>query len=309
MSRTSPENTVAQGSRLRGILKTMRPHQWTKNVLIFAPIFFDQKLFQWDNLLRVVLGFVLLCLTASVVYLVNDIVDVESDRKHPKKRYRPIASGQVPVSAAWTATAVLLAIVLVGSFLLSPWLTITLLLYLGLHFAYSLRLKHIVLVDVLAIAAGFVLRILAGVSIITVENFSPWLYAVTVVFSLFLAVGKRRQEFIELGDKAAEVRPVFADYNLRLLDELLRLALFTTFLTYLLYTIETTFPGEYLIPTPGLLTVPFVLYGLMRYLYLVFVREEGSAPDEVLMTDRPLQIAIVLWVLSFLAILYVPALI
>jgi len=309
MSKPSSENQVAFVPLLRGILKTMRPHQWTKNILIFAPIFFDQKLFQTDDLLRVVLGFFLLCLTASVVYLVNDIVDVESDRKHPKKRKRPIASGIVPISAAWVATAVLLLIVIPGSLALSPWLTVILVAYLLMHFAYAVRLKHIVLVDVLAITAGFVLRVLAGVSIITVENFSPWLYVVTVGLSLFLAVGKRRQEFIELGDKAAEVRPVFADYNIRLLDELLRLAVFTTFLTYLLYTIETTFPGEYLIPKPGLLTTPFVLYGLMRYLYVVFALEAGSAPDEVLMTDRPLQIAIVLWVLSFLAILYIPALI
>jgi 4-hydroxybenzoate polyprenyltransferase len=309
MSSTSSENNVALVPLLRGIFKTMRPHQWTKNLLIFAPIFFDQKLFQWGDLLRVFLGFLLLCLTASVVYLVNDIVDVESDRKHPKKRYRPIASGAVPIPAAWGATAILLLIALPGSFAISPLLTGTLILYLALHFAYSFRLKHIVLIDVLSITAGFVLRILAGVSIITVENFSPWLYVVTLSLSLFLAVGKRRQEYIELGEKAVEVRPVFGEYNIRLLDELLRLALFTTFLTYLLYTIETTFPGEYLIPKPGLLTVPFVTYGLMRYLYLVYVREDGSAPDEVLMQDRPLQAAIVLWVLSFLAILYVPALI
>ncbi len=309
MSSTSSENNVAFAPLLRGIWKTMRPHQWTKNLLIFAPIFFDQKLFQWGDLLHVVLGFSLLCLTASVVYLVNDIVDVESDRKHPKKRYRPIASGAVPISAAWATTVLLLLVALPGSFLLSPWLTITLVAYLGLHFAYSFRLKHIVLIDVLSIAAGFVLRILAGVSVIMVENFSPWLYVCTVALSLFLAVGKRRQEFVELGERAAEVRPVFRDYNLRLLDELLRMALFTVFLTYLLYTIETTFPGEHLIPNPGLLTVPFVLYGLMRYLYLVYMRDEGSAPDEVLMKDRPLQAAIMLWVLAFLAILYIPALV
>lgn len=297
--------SVAMRPLLRGILKTMRPHQWTKNGLIFIPIFFDQKFFQFDILLEVIIGFFVLSLTASIVYLVNDIVDLESDRMHPKKRFRPIASGEVPVPYA-TGTAVLLFVIVMPlSYLLTPAFTATLLGYLVLHFFYAYRLKHIVLLDVLSISAGFVLRIIAGVVIVQVENFSPWLYVCTITLSLFLAVGKRRQEFLMLGENAGKVRPVFNDYSIALLDEMLRLAVLSTLMTYLLYTAEIDFDG-FIIPNPGLLTVPFVLYALLRYLYLIYVREEGSAPDEVLLKDRPLQLTIVLWGLTFLAILYLP---
>lgn len=298
-------DSIAMLPLIRGIFKTMRPHQWTKNGLIFLPIFFDQKFFILEKLLAVVIGFFILSLTASIVYLVNDIVDVESDRMHPKKRTRPIASGDVPVPYAVCAAVLLFCIVIPTSFLITPAFTATLLAYLVLHFFYAYRLKHVVILDVLSISAGFVLRIIAGVVIVQVDNFSPWLYVCTITLSLFLAVGKRRQEFLMLGENAGKVRPVFNDYSLALLDEMLRLAVLSTFMTYLLYTVEIDFE-QFLIPNPGLLTVPFVLYALLRYLYLIYVREEGSAPDEVLLKDRPLQVTILLWGLLFMAILYLP---
>lgn len=304
---TQQTKSAAWRPLIMGVIKTMRPHQWTKNGLIFLPIFFDQKLFDLGILLDVALGFVLLSFTASIVYLVNDIVDVESDRMHPKKRFRPIASGDVPMRVAVAAAVGLFCIVLPASLLIAPEFTATLLAYLVLHFLYAYRLKHVVLLDVLSISAGFVLRIIAGVVIVQVENFSPWLYVCTITLSLFLAVGKRRQEFLMLGDNAGKVRPVFNDYSIGLLDEMLRLSVLSTFITYLLYTVENDF-GRVFIPNPGLLTVPFVLYGILRYLYLIYVREEGSAPDEILLKDRPLQVTIVLWGLVFLAILYAPRL-
>jgi 4-hydroxybenzoate polyprenyltransferase len=178
-----------------------------------------------------------------------------------------------------------------------------LLAYLLIQIAYSFYLKNIVIIDVLTVTSGFVLRVIAGVAVINVENFSPWLYACAGLLALFLAVGKRRQELVELGDAALNTRPIFKDYNLALIDDMLRLVTTSTFIAYLLYTIEAetgTFGGIKL----SLITVPIVLYGLFRYLYLIHVRGEGSAPDEVLLTDRPLQAVVVVWGLTWMILLY-----
>lgn len=287
----------------RALLKTMRPHQWTKNVLIFAALVFDGQLFIVASLLSVISGFILLCLTASTIYIINDLVDLESDRQHPKKRLRPLASGTLPVRVAIAAAVILPTFSLALAWALSPLFAGVLLVYFVLHIAYSFALKHVVLLDILTITAGFLLRVLAGVAIISVERFSPWLYVCSAMLSLFLAVGKRRQEYVELGEQAGQVRRVFQDYNLPLLDEMLRLSILSTLLTYVLYTIETPFYAQPFGNT-ALLTIPFVLYALMRYMYLILVRNEGSAPDEVLLKDRPLQLAIALWGLLFVLIIY-----
>jgi 4-hydroxybenzoate polyprenyltransferase len=283
----------------------MRPRQWTKNVIIYGGIVFDGQLFVLDSFLRVTVSFVLLCLISSAIYIINDLVDIESDRQHPKKRFRAIPSGQLPIPIAWAAAVILSIVSIGGAALYSFGLAVILLAYLLLHLLYSWKLKHIVILDLLAVAAGFVLRVGAGVIVVHVQAFSPWLYACTALLALFLIIGKRRQELLELGDVAGNIRVTLDSYNLPLLDDMLRMVMTSTLIAYLLYTIEA--PSVLLAGTKlALLTVPFVLYALWRYLYLIHVEGEGSAPDEVLLRDRPLQASILLWGLTFVVILYFP---
>ncbi|MDX1995186.1 MAG: decaprenyl-phosphate phosphoribosyltransferase [bacterium] len=290
---------------LLGLLRTMRPKQWTKNLLfVFPGIVFDGKLFQLDPLLRVLLAFVLLSLVSGSVYIINDLADIENDRRHPRKKFRPIPSGQLPVSVARLAAVIIPLFAVTVAFTLTPALAVILIVYLVQNVAYSLWLKHVVILDVLVVTAGFILRVAAGVVVVPAERFSPWLYACTGLLALFLIIGKRRQELVTLGEKAADARPIFKDYNLPLIDEMLRVVTTSTLLTYTIYTVEA--PSPLLADTnSALLTVPFVMYGLFRYLYLIHVKGEGSAPDEVLLQDRPLQIAMLLFGLTFIVILYV----
>ena len=288
---------------LLGLLRTMRPKQWTKNLLfVFPAIVFDGKLFEPQPFLRVFGAFALFCLMASTVYIINDLVDLENDRQHPKKKNRPLPSGKLPIPLAVGAAIVFPIITLGTALLFSQPLALILATYLVMQLAYSFWLKHVAIVDVLVVTAGFILRVIAGVVVIEVQNFSPWLYAVTGLLALFLAVGKRRQELITLGENAVNTRPIYEEYNLPLIDDMLRVVTTSTFITYMLYTIESqTRLGSDLM----LATVPFVLYGLFRYLYLIHVRGEGSAPDEVLLKDRALQIDIVLFVIANIIIIYV----
>jgi 4-hydroxybenzoate polyprenyltransferase len=285
----------------------MRPRQWTKNVIVYAGIVFDGQLFVPSAFLAITVSFALLCLISSGVYVINDLVDIERDRLHPKKRFRPLPAGELSVPVA-LAAAVVLPLIAVGVALTySPPFAAVLVFYLLLQLAYSFRLKHIPIVDVMTMMVGFILRVAAGVIVVNVAAFSPWLYACTGLLALFLAVGKRRQELLLMADKAGSVRTALAQYNLPLLDDMLRLVITSTFIAYMLYAIEA--PSALLAGTQwALLTVPFVLYGLFRYLFLIHVKGEGSAPDEVLLKDRPLQIAIGLWALTILLILYLPAL-
>jgi len=288
---------------LIGLIRTMRPKQWTKNVVVYAGIVFDGQLFNPDSFFRITLGFFLLCLISSSIYIINDIVDIESDRQHPKKRLRAIPSGQLPITMAIVAGIILTVGTLVVGFALSPYFAAVLLLYLVIHLLYSFYLKRVVLLDIFAVASGFILRVVAGVTLVHVMTFSPWLYASIGLLALFLVIGKRRQELLLLAEKAGSVRVTLDSYNLPLLDDMLRMVTTATLVTYILYTIEA--PSILLAGTNlALLTVPFVLYALFRYLYLIHVKGEGSAPDEVLLKDRPLQIAIGLWGLTFVAILY-----
>ena len=289
---------------LLGLLKTMRPKQWTKNVLfVFPALFFDGQFFNTTPLLRVMGACGLLILMSGTVYIINDLVDIEKDKQHPRKKNRPLPSGQLPIRLAQAAAVIIPIVTLALAYALDTGLAAVLLIYLLIQIAYSFVLKNIVLLDVLTVTSGFVLRVLAGVVVIDVQNFSPWLYACSALLALFLAVGKRRQELVTLGEQALQTRPIFKHYNIALLDDMLRLVTTSTFLTYLLYTIEVdigTFRGVQL----SLLTVPFVLYGLFRYLYVIHVMGEGGAPDEVLLTDRSLQLAIVGWGITFLTLLY-----
>ncbi|MDQ7024793.1 MAG: decaprenyl-phosphate phosphoribosyltransferase [Anaerolineae bacterium] len=289
---------------LIGLLRTMRPKQWIKNVLfVFPAIIFDRQLTNSDSLVRVIFACVLLILMSGTVYIINDLVDIEKDRQHPKKKNRPLPAGQLPKTLAQVAAVILPTATLIAAWFFDKELSLVLAIYLIIQIAYSFWLKNVVIIDVLTVTSGFLLRVLAGVVVIDVANFSPWLYACSGLLALFLAVGKRRQELMTLGEQALQTRPIFKEYNLALIDDMMRLVTTSTFIAYLLYTIEADI-GSFRGTKLALLTVPFVLYGLYRYLYLMHVKGEGSAPDEVLLRDRPLQLAMVGWGLSFIILLY-----
>jgi 4-hydroxybenzoate polyprenyltransferase len=280
----------------------MRPRQWTKNIVIFAPLIFDVKLLDLRYLAQTVAGFVLLCLISGTVYIINDLVDVEQDRQHPKKRNRPIASGQVSAGAAIAAAIVIPLIVLPLGFVLHPLLGIILTLYLLIQFAYSFRLKHVVIIDAMLIASGFVLRVAAGVPLVNAERFSPWLYICMTLLALLFGFGKRRHELVLLEENANVHRQSLKEYTLPLLDHIISIVTASTLLAYALYT----FSAEGLPPNHTMmLTIPFVLYAIFRYLYLIHVKKMGGEPEEIVLSDRPLQATFVLWGISIIIVMYV----
>jgi 4-hydroxybenzoate polyprenyltransferase len=270
-------------------------------VFIFAALVFDKQLFHVDAFLRTLAGFLLFCLISSCVYIFNDLADVEADRQHPEKKHRPIASGRLPVSSAWTAGIILVIATAALSWLLAPAFLYVVILYFLLNMAYSKWLKHIAILDVLIIAFGFVLRVHAGVTLIDVERFSPWLYIVMFLLSLFLGFGKRRAELALLAHGAGSHRKVLDGYTLPLLDQYIMIVSGTTIVAYSLYTFSApNLPENHAM----MLTIPFLVYAIFRYLYLVEVKHAGGAPEEILLSDRPFQIAMVLWALTVLAVFY-----
>lgn len=286
---------------VKALIKTLRIRQWTKNGFVLMALIFDQQLTNVDSLLRTIAGFFLFCLLSSTVYILNDISDIEADRKHHRKRNRPIASGKLPVRIAFIAAIILLGITLPAAYLLSPAFFIICLSYFLVNLAYSKWLKHVPILDVLIIAMCFVLRVAGGVSIIEVQRFSPWLYVVTTVFALFMGFGKRRAELVTLAEDAFSHRRVLDGYNLALLDQMLTIVSTTTVITYSLYTFSApNLPENHTM----MLTIPFVLYGIFRYHYLVQIKQEGGAPEELLLTDRPLQVTVAIWGLAVLAVFY-----
>ncbi len=285
----------------KAILKAMRPRQWTKNAFIFAALVFDQQLLLLNPFLRTLAGFGLFCLISSSVYIFNDLADVEADRQHPEKKKRPIASGQLPINVAWSVGIILAVIALTLGYLLEPAFAVVIGLYFMINMAYTKWLKHVPIVDVLVIASGFVLRVIAGVTLINVERFSPWLYVVMTLLSLFLGFGKRRAELILLAQGAASHRKVFDGYTIPLLDQYIMIVSGTTIVAYSLYTFSApNVPANHSM----MLTIPFVVYTIFRYLYLIHVEERGGAPEDILLTDRPFQIAIALWALTVLVVFY-----
>ncbi|HNF95625.1 MAG TPA: decaprenyl-phosphate phosphoribosyltransferase, partial [Anaerolineales bacterium] len=277
---------------LTALFKTMRPRQWTKNVFIFAALVFDKQLFIVDSFLRTLAGFALFCLISSCVYIFNDLADVEADRQHPEKKNRPIASGKLPVSAAWTAGIVFVILTLGLAYLLAPTFAGVVAGYFLLNLAYSNYLKHIPILDVLIISIGFVLRVGAGVTLIAVERFSPWLYIVMFLLSLFLGFGKRRAELALLAHGAGSHRKVLDGYTLPLLDQYIMIVSGTTIVAYSLYTFSAPNVPE---NHSMMLTIPFLVYAIFRYLYLIEVEHAGGTPEEVLLSDRPFQISMLLW--------------
>jgi 4-hydroxybenzoate polyprenyltransferase len=292
---------------LLDLLRAMRPKQWTKNGILFFPLAFtlneywkpfSPEMYRYVGLAT--LAFVIFCLLSGAVYLINDVADIEKDRLHPTKRNRPIASGKISPSTALVAAAVLTIASVGGAFALSAPLGLVAAAYFIVQIAYTFALKHMVLLDVFTIAAGFVLRAVAGAVVIEVA-ISPWLYLCTVLLSLFLGFSKRRHELILLNDQATNHRQILREYTPELLEEMLSVVTSTTVMAYSLYTFTyDKLPKNHAM----MLTIPFVLYGIFRYLYLVHLRNAGGSPEEILLGDRPFLINVILWILSVVAILY-----
>jgi 4-hydroxybenzoate polyprenyltransferase len=285
----------------KALIKTMRPRQWSKNIFVFAALVFDKQLFHRAAFLETLAGFFLFCLISSSVYIFNDIVDIEADRQHPEKKKRPIPAGELPLSVAWIAGTLITVVTLVLSYIMDAEFAFVVLAYFLLNLAYSRWLKHIPIIDVLVLAACFVLRVEGGVTLIDVERFSPWIYIVMTLLALYLGFGKRRAELALLAQGAGSHRKVFEGYTIPLLDQYILIVSGTTIVAYSLYTFTApNVPANHSM----MLTIPFVLYAIFRYLYLVQIKHSGGAPEEILLSDRPLQIAMFLWALAVLAVFY-----
>jgi 4-hydroxybenzoate polyprenyltransferase len=285
---------------LRYVLLGLRPKQWTKNAVVFAGLVFARKLGEPELLGRTALAFALFCLVSGAVYLLNDLADLAQDRTHPLKRQRPLAAGLLAPWQARLAALVLLGTCLPLGLLLEARFGAALIAYAVLQGAYSLTLKHVVILDVLAIAAGFVLRAAAGAWVISVP-LSPWLLVCTILLALFLGLAKRRHELVLLAGAAGQHRAVLRGYSEPLLHDLLSVVSSATIMAYALYTFSAeNLPSNHAM----MLTIPFVLYGIFRYLYLVHQSNQGGSPELVLLKDTPLLASIVLWALTAAAILY-----
>jgi len=287
---------------LKAVFLSLRPKQWTKNLLIFAGILFSQNIFVVPMLVNVLAAFIVFCFLSGAVYIFNDIVDLEKDKKHPLKSLRPIASGKLSAKNAFTAFTVIVIASLCVSFYLGPYFFAIAVGYILLQVAYSLFLKYVVILDVFSIAAGFVLRVIAGAVVIDVE-ISSWLVICTILLSLFLGFAKRRHELSSLEENAHEHRKVLGDYSVYLLDQMISVVTASTVLCYALYTMSDETMAKF--GTSNLIfTVPFVLYGIFRYLYLIHKKGEGGSPENVLVSDIPLIVDIFLWAVTAAFILY-----
>jgi 4-hydroxybenzoate polyprenyltransferase len=286
---------------LVAVLVSLRPRQWVKNLFVFGGLVFGQQLFtsaRWTSLA----AFVVFCGLSGAIYLLNDVADRAKDRLHPDKRRRPIASGRLPVPHAVATAALLIGAGLAAAVWLAPAFALVALAYVVLLSAYSAWLKHVVILDVLTVAIGFVLRAAAGALVIGV-TISGWLLICTVLLALFLALGKRRHEVLTLEADAARHRPILAEYSAGLLDQMIAVVTASTVTAYALYTMSPETVAKFhtsLLP----ITVPFVLYGIFRYLYLLYRRQLGGNPSETVVRDRPLLLNTLLWLLVVLVLIY-----
>jgi len=286
---------------LAAIAVSLRPRQWVKNLLVFAGLIFAQRLFTGAAWVALA-AFAIFCGLSGAIYLFNDVADRERDRLDPRKRLRPIAAGVLPVGVAVTAAVVLIVGGLVCAEMLSRGFCLTALAYVILLITYSAWLKHIVIVDVIVVAGGFVLRAVAGAVVIDVEM-SGWLLICTILLALFLALGKRRYEYVALDQDAARHRPILAEYSPALLDQMIAVVTASTVTAYALYTMSPETVAKFhthWLPA----TLPFVLYGIFRYLYLLYQRRLGGNPSELLLGDRALLINSICWICAVLLIIY-----
>ena len=284
------------------ILRLMRPHQWVKNALVLAALVFAKRMFVAHDLARGILAFIAFCALSSAAYIVNDIVDRDADRLNPEKRERPIARGDISIEAARTIALVLGSLAIALSACLGWAFLAIALLYWGLQFGYSLWAKRVMVVDIIAVAIGFVLRAFAGGAAINAEV-SPWLAFITFVLALLLVLGRRRHELIALGDAATAHRGALEFYSVRLIDQMISIVAGATLVGYMIYTASAEVEAK--LGTRHLyLTVPFVAFGILRYLYLIDERNEGGDPARLLLTDAPLLLSVVLWIVTDVALLY-----
>jgi len=301
-----PAGGVSGRSVLVSLLVSLRPEQWApKNLIVFAALGFGLQLFDVTALARTVLAFVVFCALSGVVYVVNDVADREGDRRHPLKARRPIAAGELSPATAVTAAAIIAAGALTLAFWLGPRFGIVSAAYVALLAAYSIRLKHVVILDVMTLAVGFVLRAVAGAVVIDVE-FSHWLLVCTILLALFLALSKRRHELVLLNDAAMDHRRILGEYSPYLLDQMIGVVTASTLIAYIFYTISPETQQKFHTQWLGL-TIPFPLYGIFRYLYLVHRKEGGGSPTTMLMNDRPLLVCVAFWAAAVIVIIYHPA--
>lgn len=285
----------------RALLASLRPQQWTKNLFVLAALAFSKHLFDVDAVVRAALAFGVFCALSGATYLLNDLVDLERDRLHPLKRRRPLASGALPLPLGRAVAAVLALCGLAAAVALGRPFALAAVLYLALNVAYSFVLKHAVILDVLSIALGFVIRAIAGALAIAVA-FSDWLVVCTLLVALFLALAKRRHELVTLEDAAGH-RRILAEYSPYLLDQMIAVVTASCLTAYAFYTLSPETVEKY--RTDRLAwTIPFVIYGIFRYLYLVHRRDQGGSPTDALLADRPLLAAVALWAVAVVAIVY-----
>lgn len=288
---------------MKKIIVTLRPQQWVKNLLLFAGLIFSQNFHDPGYLLQSIAAFGLFCLLSSSIYVVNDIIDVERDRKHPLKSNRPIAKGEMRISTA-IILFILLAFISLGlSAVLSRTFALMALSYFALNLIYSKYLKNVVIIDVMCIAFGFVIRAVAGAVVIGVD-ISAWLVVCTILLALFLGFGKRRHELLLLDTQASDHRRILTEYSPYFLDQMISVVTASTVVAYAFYTLSSEV--EVKLGTKYMdLTIPFVLYGVFRYLYLIHQKEGGGSPTRMLLTDTPLLVNIILWFIAVVLILYV----
>ncbi len=287
---------------MTNLILLMRPRQWTKNLVIFAGVAFAQRATHLGDLLKALGALAVFCALSGVVYIINDLVDREADRRHPLKCRRPLASGAVSVRSAVALAAALGTVAVGAAVLLGLPFALVAVSYVALMVAYSRWLKHTVILDVFSIAAGFVLRAVAGAVVIGVA-ISSWLIVCTILLSLFLGLSKRRHELVMLETEAANHRPILAEYSPELLDQMISVVTSSTVIAYALYTLSPETVAKF--NTHALsLTIPFVLYGIFRYLYLVHKRDLGGSPERVLLEDKPLLIAVAAWAACVAIVIY-----
>ena len=284
------------------LLKAMRPHQWVKNLLVFAGILFARHLFDSGRLLTASAAFGIFCLASGSVYIFNDLLDLEQDRHHPDKRLRPLASGRLKVPVALAGGGLLLLVSLGGAFCLRLAFGGIISLYIVQNLLYSKYLKHVVILDVMLIGLGFVLRAVSGAVVVDVEV-SSWLILCTFLLALFLGFSKRRQEIVRLKEAGEGHRSVLTEYSPQFLDTMIGIVTAATLMSYALYTMSEQTVQKFH-TTHLILTIPFVIYGIFRYLYLMYQQAQGDNPTEVLLKDPAMQINVSLWVLAVVGIIY-----
>jgi len=281
---------------------TMRPRQWFKNVFLFVGLVFSQNLFETVLFIKVCGGFLIFCLAASSIYVFNDIHDRESDRKHPEKYRRPLAEGTLQVSEAYMVSMVLAATAFIFAFMMNRTFFVILLAYFILNLAYSLKIKQIVILDIMFIAAGFVLRILAGTTLAGV-NPSDWLVICTITLSLFLGFSKRRNELVLMGENAGYQRKVLKEYSIHFLDQMISMVTACTVMSYILYTVSPETVDRF--GTKNLMfSIPFALFGVFRYLYLIYLKKKMEDPIDLILKDFPFLLNILLWFSAVMIIIY-----